>query len=308
MSVTSPSPDVQSGWGGRGIGVFDSGVGGLDVAAAISRVLPNERLIYWGDNARVPYGTKSPEVVRAYTREAAYRLAHLGVKAIVVACNTASAAADLDELSKDLQLPIFGMVDAGVKACIRVRQPTAQPQHIVILATPGTIRSQAYQQALNLSFPNARLTSIACPLFVPLVEMGWSQHSLTPDLVIAQLEDASFFTSLTQVHDEQLTVLLGCTHYPLMVDAIVEGISRKTGRTLTCIDGAHSVALQLKEALEQKGQLSQSTLEKTNPHLAFFTDDLRCSNAEELALSFWQSRSGHGELLFSTPPNLSETM
>lgn len=305
MSVTlfdrSRLPDGVEG----AIGVFDSGVGGLDVAAAISEVLPYERLIYWGDNARVPYGTKSAQVVRAYTREAGYHLASLGVKALVIACNTASAVVDFQELSEELGIPVLGMIDAGVRACMKSASQLETEVHIVILATPGTIRSRAYERALMSALPNARISSIACPLFVPLVEMGWGDHHLSSQLVSAQLMESGLFETTAAHPSQTLIVLLGCTHYPLMARSIQLGISAHIDGQLICVDGARSVAQQLATILTARNQLSSNQVEKRIPqHQAIFTDDLNGSASTQLALAFWQNREGRGELTLLTVNDL----
>lgn len=283
------------------IGVFDSGLGGLDVAAAISKLLPRERLLYWGDNARVPYGTKSPETVRRYVEEACEQLTRRGVKAIMIACNTASAVVNLAELSLATNVPVFGMIEAGVHACLNAQEPT----QILVLATPGTVQSCAYQVALHNRLPHASVVAIPCPLFVPLVEIGWADHPLTPQLVRAQIEEAvepELSLRLRTVSKDETRVLLGCTHYPLMAQAIARGIELMIGRSIPCIDGAESAALLIKERLIKEELLTSDQRSSTQVHRACFTDDLRGSASLELASYFWSERGGVGELeLLSVP-------
>jgi glutamate racemase len=309
MTVTSELP----------IGVFDSGLGGLDVAAAISQVLPQERLLYWGDNARVPYGTKSPQTVQGYTYEASHQLVKRGVKAIMIACNTASAVVDLERLSREVGVPVFGMIEAGVRACINVIRASIDTDirtqnasdlllntsRIVVLATPGTVNSGAYQRALRANVPHAQISAMACPLFVPLVEMGWADHELTPRLVIAQLEESDVLERLKTDDESPPLILLGCTHYPLMASSIEQGISEGVGRALRCIDGAESAALMIKERLNADQLLCTEDLAHTpdasrptltQSHYACFTDDLKGSASLELASYFWSKRGGIGDL------------
>ena len=207
------------------IGVFDSGLGGLTVAHAIMRQLPAESLIYFGDTARVPYGPKSPDTVRRYSREISGFLIEQGVKAIVVACNTATAHA-LPVLRDELPVPVIGVVEPGARAAVRA----TRTGHIGVIGTAGTIRSQAYDRAIHAEAPDARVTALACPLFVPLVEEGWTNHDAAH--LIAEEYLAPF------VKDRIDTLVLGCTHYPLLKPLIGEII----GRSVRLIDSAEETA------------------------------------------------------------------
>ncbi len=184
---------------GAPIGVFDSGLGGLTVAHAIMRQLPAENLVYFGDTARVPYGPKSPDTVRRYSHEIAAYLLEQGVKAIVVACNTATAHA-LPMLKAELDVPVIGVVEPGARAAVRA----SRSGRIGVIATAGTIKSGAYVRAIEAESPDAQVTARACPLFVPLVEEGWTDHEATWSVAREYL--APF------MHDEIDTLVLGCTH------------------------------------------------------------------------------------------------
>ena len=301
------------------IAVFDSGMGGLDVAAALSRTLPNENLIYLGDNARVPYGTKSAEMVKSYTYEAAYRLLNHNLKALVIACNTASAAVDIDTLSAELKIPVFGMIQAGVLACQKAMSTKQNHSYeIVTLATPGTIRSGAYQSALNSKFPDAHQQAIACPIFVPLVEMGWETHPLSTEIIKAQLVGLSNSDALPQsnskapnlslaINQNERIYLLGCTHYPMMRESIEQALhelhqSHDTLRSIPfhCIDGADSVSCLVKQDLQKLNLLRQSS--KSGSHSVYLTDKLNGTHSTELALRFWHKRGGLGELNIQHAP------
>ena len=214
------------------IGVFDSGLGGLTVAHAIMRQLPAESLIYFGDTARVPYGPKSPETVRRYSREISAFLIEQGVKAIVVACNTATAHA-LPAVREELDVPVIGVVEPGARAAVRA----TRTGHIGVIGTVGTIRSQAYVRAIHAEDPDLRVTALACPLFVPLVEEGWTNHEATH--LVAEEYLAPF------VKDPIDTLVLGCTHYPLLKPVIGEIV----GRSVRLIDSAEETAADARRML-----------------------------------------------------------
>jgi len=216
------------------IGVFDSGLGGLTVAHAIMRQLPAENLVYFGDTARVPYGPKSPDTVRRYSHEIAAYLLDQGVKAIVVACNTATAHA-LPMLEQELDVPVIGVVEPGARAAVRA----SRSGNIGVIATAGTIKSGAYVRAIKAEAPDAQVTARACPLFVPLVEEGWTDHEATWSVAREYL--APF------MHDEVDTLVLGCTHYPLLKPLIGEIV----GRGVRLIDSAEETALDTRRMLNE---------------------------------------------------------
>jgi glutamate racemase len=214
------------------IGVFDSGLGGLTVAHAIMRQLPGESLVYVGDTARVPYGPKSPETVRRYSTEIGFYLLEQGVKAIVVACNTATAHA-LPALRDELPVPVIGVVNPGARAAVNA----TRNGRIGVIATQGTIRSGAYVRAIEAESPTAQVTALACPLFVPLVEAGWTDHDATR--LIAREYLAPF------MHEEVDTLVLGCTHYPLIKSLIQDVV----GPGVRLIDSAEETAADTRRML-----------------------------------------------------------
>ena len=188
---------------GAAVGVFDSGVGGLTVAREIMRQIPNEKIVYFGDTARVPYGSKSQDTVTRYSRQIVRFLRTQDVKAIVVACNTASAYA-LDSLEKEIDIPIIGVVKPGA----RVAAEVTRNGKIGVIGTEGTIGSQIYTDFIHNINPDAKVTGKACPLFVPLVEEGLLQDPVTDEIA------SRYLTELIDIGID--TLILGCTHYPLI--------------------------------------------------------------------------------------------
>lgn len=218
------------------IGVFDSGVGGLTVAREIMRHLPDESLIYFGDTARVPYGTKSKDTVIRYSRQIVNFLLSKNVKAIVVACNTASALA-MSQLQKEYIVPMIGMVKPGAIAATRA----TKNQHIGIIGTNATIKSGQYGRYLRELNPEVTVVTKACPMFVPLVEEGLIDDRITEDMVSRYLRE------FDQYHIDSL--ILGCTHYPLLQNPIKNFV----GKTVTLINPAYETAKSLKELLKERG-------------------------------------------------------
>ena len=193
------------------IGVFDSGMGGLTVMREIMRQIPNERVIYFGDTARVPYGSKSKETVTRFSRQIVRFLQSKQVKAIVVACNPASAYA-LDDLEKEIDIPIIGVVKPGAK----VAAEATRNGQVGVIATEGTISSNIYTTYIRQLRPEVQVTGKACPLFVPLVEEGLWQDPVTDEIAKR---------SLSSLIDTGIdTLILGCTHYPLLMNSIVKNV------------------------------------------------------------------------------------
>jgi glutamate racemase len=235
------------------IGVFDSGVGGLTVLRAVLERLPGESTLYLGDTARVPYGTKSAEVVTRYSLKNAGFLLERGIKLLVVACNTASAVA-LPALSAVLPVPVLGVIAPGARAALaRTRGGS-----VGVIGTPGTIRSGAYQRELQAGGEAVRVTARACPLFVPLAEEGWT-HGDVPRLVAREY--------LQGFERERVdTLVLGCTHYPLLKDIIAEVV----GPGVALVDSAEATAAAVAGLLEREGTLAPAGHAPT--HGFFVTD------------------------------------
>jgi glutamate racemase len=250
----------------RPIGLFDSGVGGLTVLDAVARRLPHERLLYLGDTARLPYGTKSAETVRRYARRAIGFLLDHGVKAVVVACNTASALA-LDAIVEMSPVPVVGVVAPGAEAAVaaaRMREAAGEPRRpIAVLATEATVASGAYGRAIRALDPGREVLHTACPLFVPLAEEGWTENEVARAAAARYLEPVS--VSGARV------VVLGCTHYPLLARTIAEALPPGT----TLVDSAHAAADALEAALSLSARRSESEAGETRILVTDASDRLR---------------------------------
>ncbi len=220
----------------RPIGVFDSGVGGLTVAREIMRQLPNERIVYFGDTARVPYGSKSPETITRFSRQIARFLQTQNVKAIVIACNSASSCA-VEALEQEVDLPILDVVRPGAKTAVSV----TKNNKIGVIATEATIGSGIYSRYINEQDADAMVLSKACPLFVPLVEEGLWEDPVTDEIA------RRYLSELIDVGID--TLILGCTHYPI----ICSTIGRIMGEGVTLVNPAYETARELKRLLQEKG-------------------------------------------------------
>ncbi len=238
------------------IGVFDSGVGGLTVVREIMRQIPNERIVYFGDTARVPYGSKSKETITRYSRQIIRFLRTQEVKAIAVACNTASAYA-LDEIEQEIDIPIIGVG----KPAAKVAAAATQNGKIGVIGTEATIGSQIYSRYIKEIKPDAEVIGKACPLFVPLVEEGLLNDPVTDEIAMRYL------SSLIDSGID--TLILGCTHYPL----IRSTVGRVMGDGVTLVNPAYETARELRELLEQKHMLNRSRPELGTNQYQFFVSD-----------------------------------
>lgn len=237
----------------KAIGIFDSGVGGLTVLREIMKVMPQEDTIYLGDTARVPYGTKSPETVVRFARQITSFLVNRDIKLLVVACNTASAVS-LDELKAEFPIPIVGVIEPGA---FRAASVTTSGR-VGVIGTAGTIRSSAYTKAIKRINPDIEVITAECPMFVPLAEEGWVDNEvarLTASIYLENLRDRGVDT-----------LVLGCTHYPLLKGIISEAM----GEGVTLVDSAAETARVVKGILEANGAI-RPVQEKGNHHY-FVTD------------------------------------
>jgi glutamate racemase len=234
------------------IGVFDSGIGGLTVLQKLIEILPTENTVYLGDTARAPYGTKSVETVVRYSFENTEFLIEKGVKLVVVACNTSTALA-LEALRGKLSVPVIGVIEAGVRKALLI----TQNRKVGIIGTEATIQSGAYTKALKKHAGNVEVYSRACPLFVPLVEEGWIDNS------IAAMTVEAYLGSLKPSGID--TLILGCTHYPLLKKAI----GNYMGSAVQLVDSAEEIANEVGAVLEQQ---SLARRDGNGTHSFFVTD------------------------------------
>jgi len=244
----------------RPIGVFDSGVGGLTVVRALLSQLPHENIVYFGDTARVPYGPKSPNVVREYAAQDTDVLLGHEVKLIVVACNTVSAVA-LDVVQQRSRVPVVGMIAPGAGAAVGA----SRSKRIGVIGTAGTIKSQAYVNAIHLLDPAVHVFGHACPLFVPLVEEGWIDHPATKIITKEYL-----FPLLLEKVD---TIVLGCTHYPLLMETMRAFLQNN----VALIDSGKAAAAAVESELRSRNLINASP---EKPRLQFFVSDVPDKFAE----------------------------
>lgn len=240
------------------IGVFDSGVGGLTVVREIMRQIPNEKIVYFGDTARVPYGSKSKDTVTRFSRQIVRFLQTQEVKAIVVACNTASAYA-LSELEKEVDIPIIGVVKPGAK----VAADTTCNGKIGVIATEGTISSGIYSEYIKELKSDAKVIGKACPLFVPLIEEGLWEDPVTDEIA------RRYLTEFTQQDKDIDTLILGCTHYPL----IRSTLGRIAGENVTLVNPAYETAIELKRLLSEKNLLNDKEPSLGDNRYQFYVSD-----------------------------------
>ena len=226
------------------IGIFDSGVGGLTVYRALHEALPNEQFIYLGDTARVPYGTKSLATVERYAIENSSFLASRGIKLLVVACNTASALA-LPKIRETIGIEVVGVIGPGARKAVKLTKNSKNPK-IGVIATEATVSSNAYADSIRLASKNAEILQMACPLFVPLAEEGWTREDETFSIAKKYLKKVVEFSPNALV--------LGCTHYPILRDVIQQTV----GENVMLIDSGEATAEEVKQLLKEKNLANQN--------------------------------------------------
>jgi len=247
------------------IGIFDSGLGGLTVVKAIRNLLPNESVIYLGDTARVPYGNKSQKTIKKYSFQIVDFLIENGAKIIIIACNTASALA-IEDVKKYIEIPVIGVIDPGVETAIN----STRNKQIGVIGTTATIRSMEYEKKIKATDPSINVVSQSCPLFVPLVEEGWIDGTIAEDIAKIYLQPI--------ISENIDTLILGCTHYPLLKPLL----QSQLGNKIKIIDSAYPVANKIEELITSTKIQSKKNLKGT---LSCFTTDL-LSQFESIAKRF----------------------
>lgn len=236
----------------RPIGIFDSGIGGLTVFKEVSSILPGEHILYLGDTARVPYGIRSPETVKRYSFECTHFLLRKDIKLLVIACNTVSAVG-LRALQERVAIPVIGVIEPGAQAAVS----STRNKRIGVIGTEATVKSNAYVEAIRALEESVEVFGLACPLFVPLVEEGWTEGA------IARLVVEKYLNGLREKNAD--TLVLGCTHYPLL-----KGVIQEVMRGVSLVDSAVEVAKAVKGVLADSGMLRRSD---AGPSQRFFVTD-----------------------------------
>ncbi len=257
----------------QAIGVFDSGLGGLTVVRALREALPGEHLVYLGDTARVPYGTKSGDTVVRYSLQIASFLLDKGIKYLLVACNTASAHA-LEALRQEVPVPVMGVVEPGAQ----VAAETTRTGQVGVIGTQGTIESGAYHNAIHGRAGSISVFGQACGLLVPLAEEGWLEHPVTEQVA------SHYLTELRTSSGDLDTIVLGCTHYPLLKPLLARQAERVFGHPVALVDSAEAVSGAVAEDLARRGLLRAEadgdSAARGNVRL-FFTDVCRFGEVAE---------------------------
>jgi glutamate racemase len=239
------------------VGVFDSGVGGLTVAREIMRQLPDERIVYFGDTARVPYGSKSKDTILKYSRQIIRFLRTKDVKAIVIACNTATAYT-LDTVSKETDIPVIGVINAGARTAVKA----TRNGKIGVIGTEATVNTGIYTEVMKKLRPDIEVTGKSCPLFVPLVEEGLLHDSVTDEIA------SRYLAELKGKYID--TLVLGCTHYPLLRSTM----RRLMGDEVTLVNPAYETAIELKELLTEQNLLRDPAAVVDGEKYQFYVSDL----------------------------------
>lgn len=237
------------------IGVFDSGVGGLTVVREMSRQLPNENIVYFGDTARVPYGSKSPNTVIRFSEQIIRFLKTKQVKAIVIACNTASALA-LDAVRDEFDVPILGVIQPGARAAVEA----TQNRKVGVVGTDATVQSGMYTKIIHGLKPDTEVIEKGCPLFVPLVEEGFKEHHVTQEIIEYYLD------SMRETDID--TMILGCTHYPLLRSKI----RAYMGDTVQIVNPAYETAMDLKKVLAEQDMENDGSVEPHSRYEFYVSD------------------------------------
>ncbi|MFH1540311.1 MAG: glutamate racemase [Elusimicrobiota bacterium] len=247
---------MKNGLNNNPIGIFDSGFGGLTVLRELIKILPSENIIYFGDTARVPYGTKSKNAVKKFSQQITEFLVKHNVKLILVACNTASAVAlsDIKKIAKDIQ--VVGVIKSGARAAVSL----TTNKKIGVIGTSATIKSRSYQNTIKMLDKKIKVIQKPCPLFVPLVEEGWIDCKITQDIVKIYLQP------LKKANCD--VIVLGCTHYPLLKNVI----QKIVGKNIKLIDSAKEVSKDIKKILEDLHLIRTA---KSHGHLKFYVSDAR---------------------------------
>lgn len=229
------------------IGVFDSGLGGLTAVRVLKNILPNEKIVYFGDTGRVPYGTRSPEIITKYALDDMNFLSSFGVKAVLIACGTVSSVAT-EALKNAFDIPIMGVVEASAKKACSL----SANKRIALLATPATVKNASHEKYIKENYEGYSVMGTGCPMFVPLVENGYISNGCDVTRIIAD----EYISTLRKFSPD--CIILGCTHYPIISGIIQESANRILGKNVNIVDSGAEAALEIKAFLEKENLLSDS--------------------------------------------------
>jgi glutamate racemase len=257
------------------IGIFDSGLGGLTIVKAIQQAMPGEAVVYFGDTAHLPYGDKTPELIRRYSRDITRFLIKKGVKAIVIACNTASAVAYDVVLNEAGKIPVFEVIGPAV----REAKKQSRSKNVGVIGTRTTIASGVYRRRLKAVLPDVVLTDKATPLLVPMIEEGWLRNQVSQDVIDAYMSDTGFA--------EIDTLILGCTHYPLIKHQIEKYFEENHEHSIAVIDSSIEVAETLKHFLAEHGLTNTGTERKSHFFLTDYSAHFRETAGLFLGETVW---------------------
>ena len=240
------------------IGVFDSGLGGLSAVRVLKNILPDEKIIYFGDTGRVPYGTRSPEIITKYALDDMNFLSSFGIKAALVACGTVSSVA-LGTLRSCFDVPIMGVVESSAKRACEL----SKNKRIALLATPATVKNAAHERYIRENYDGYRVMGIGCPMFVPLVENGYTSR----ECEVTRLITDEYISKLYDFSPD--CIILGCTHYPIIRDVISDSAARILGNNVEIIDSGEEAAFEIKRFLKKENLLSDDK----NGSVEYFVSD-----------------------------------
>ncbi len=240
------------------IGVFDSGLGGLTAVRVLKKILPGEKIIYFGDTGRVPYGTRSPETITRYALDDMNFLSSFGVKCVLVACGTVSSIA-LEALRQSFDIPITGVVEAAAKKACGI----SKNKRIALLATPATVKNAAYEKYISENYSGFSLKGIGCPMFVPLVENSY----ISGDCEVTRIIADEYISKLCDFSPD--CIILGCTHYPIIKDIILDSARRILSKDIEIVDSGEEAAFEVKRFLEESELLNSSE----NGSVEYFVSD-----------------------------------
>lgn len=229
------------------IGVFDSGLGGLTAVRVLKKLLPDEKIIYFGDTGRVPYGTRSPEIITKYALDDMNFLSSFGIKAALVACGTVSSVAT-ESLKNAFDIPIMGVVQASAKKACEL----SKNKRIALLATPATVKNSAHEKYIGENYEGFRVMGVGCPMFVPLVENGY----ITADCGVTRMIADEYISKLYDFSPD--CIILGCTHYPIISDIIRDSAVKILGKDVEIVDSGAEAAQEIASFLERNSLLSDS--------------------------------------------------